>query len=272
MSRLRAEQQFHDRQARDRGLGRAPAADLRFEDEVYLQHESWIAPAVALLGEVRGLRVLDHGCGHGMASVLLARRGARVTGLDLSLGYLAEARARAAANGVAVAFVQGDGERLPFADASFERVWGSAVLHHLDVDLAGRELYRVLAPHGHAVFCEPWGENPLLNWVRRSVPYPGKDRTVDEAPLRLRHVRQLQRIFHTVEVSGFQLLGMVRRALGPGMFVRALGWCDGHLLRWAPGLQRYCRYAVLTLRKAPAEGIRGAACGKVPFPPFRPPW
>src|SRR5205823_4605799 len=125
----------------------------------------------ARLGDVRGLRVLDYGCGHGMAAVVLARRGARVTGFDLSPGYLEEAGARAAANGVQVCLTQADGERLPFADGAFDRVWGNAVLHHLDLDRAGRELFRVLRPGGLAVFCEPWGENPLLNWARRRLSY-----------------------------------------------------------------------------------------------------
>ena len=75
---------------------------FRFEDAAYLNHETWIAPALGRLGDVRGLEVLDFGCGHGMASVVLARRGARVTAFDLSPGYLDEARRRARANEVAV--------------------------------------------------------------------------------------------------------------------------------------------------------------------------
>ena len=90
---------------------------------------------------------------------------------------------------MAVEFLQADGQRLPFADRAFDRVWGSAVLHHLDLRSAAGELFRVLRPGGVAVFCEPWGENPLLNWARRRLPYPGKDRTPDEQPLRRRHVR-----------------------------------------------------------------------------------
>ena len=172
--RLPSEREFHDRQARRRAatFRRQPEA-LRFDDDDYLDHETWIRPALRQLGDVRGRRVLDYGCGHGMAAVVLARRGARVTAFDLSPGYLAEARRRARANGVDVAFVQADGQRLPFADASFDRVWGNAVLHHLDLGRAAAELSRVLRPGGLAVFCEPWGENPLLDWARRRLPYPG---------------------------------------------------------------------------------------------------
>jgi SAM-dependent methyltransferase len=184
-----------------------------------------------------------------MAAVVLARRGARVTAFDLSGGYLSEADRRAAANGVSVDFVQADGERLPFADASFDRVWGNAVLHHLDLDVAGRELFRVLRPGGRAVFCEPWGGNALLSWARRHLSYRGKQRTPDEEPLRPRQVRALEHIFPTVEVDGFQLLSMVRRVLRPGRLTVTLEKCDASLLRRLPGLRRWCRYVVLTLRR-----------------------
>src|SRR5207253_9747875 len=94
--RLRREQRFHDAQARARAatFARAPQR-LSFADADYLDHETWVRPAFDRLGDVRGKRVLDYGCGHGMAAVVLARRGARVTACDLSAGYVAAARARA---------------------------------------------------------------------------------------------------------------------------------------------------------------------------------
>src|SRR4051794_22997185 len=119
--RLGEEIAFHDRQAGDRAPSFGRDDDLRFGDDSYLDHESWVRPAVERLGDVAGRDVLDFGCGHAMAAVVLARRGARVTAFDLSGGYLQEARRRASANGVAIDFVQADGERLPFADESFDR-------------------------------------------------------------------------------------------------------------------------------------------------------
>ena len=116
--RLREEQVFHDRQARARAawFGRHPES-LRFDDDTYLDHETWIRPGFAQLGDVAGLPVLDFGCGHGMAAVVLARRGAHVTAFDLSHGYLDEARQRARANEVVISFVKADGEIAKFEDA-----------------------------------------------------------------------------------------------------------------------------------------------------------
>ncbi|HZY89281.1 MAG TPA: class I SAM-dependent methyltransferase [Gemmataceae bacterium] len=247
--RRASEQAFHDRQAEERARRLAGPADLRFADDAYLGHETWIRPAFERLGDVAGLRALDYGCGHGMAAVVLGRRGAKVTALDLSPGYLREVGRRAEANGVAVERVQADAERLPFADRSFDRVWGNAILHHLDLGQAAAELRRVLAPGAVAVFCEPWGENPLLSWARRRLPYPGKDRTPDERPLCRRHLRALRAAFPGLEVEGYQLLSMARRVLRPGRLTAGLEWCDARLLKRVPALRRFCRYVVLTLRR-----------------------
>jgi 2-polyprenyl-3-methyl-5-hydroxy-6-metoxy-1,4-benzoquinol methylase len=244
------EQIYHDREARQRSRDRARRAEsLCFTDDAYLVHETWIRPAMASLGDVRGLRVLDFGCGHGMAAVVLARRGARVTGFDLSPGYLDEASQRADANGVRIDWVRADAERLPFADASFDRVWGNAILHHVDVRRTRHELARVLTRDGIAVFCEPWGENPILKLARNRLPYPKKNRTADEEPLRERHVRALRDIFPHVEVCHFQLVSMARRVLGNNRLVATLDWCDDLLLRRLPSLRRYCRYVVVVLRR-----------------------
>jgi SAM-dependent methyltransferase len=243
--RIAEEAAFHDRQAAGRALRPIP---LTFTDDEYLGHETWVRPAFEKLGEVNGLDCLDLGCGHGMASVVLARRGGRAVALDLSGGYLAEAARRARANRVEVQLVRGDAQRLPFADRSFDRIWGNAILHHLDLTAAGREVTRVLRPGGIAVFCEPWGENPLLELARRWLPYPGKERTRDEQPLRAAGLQVLRSVAPVAEVEGYQLLAMARRVLGAGALARGLEWCDARLLKRVPSLGHYCRYVVLTIR------------------------
>src|SRR5437763_7227765 len=249
--RLRRERAFHDQQARDRAatFARAPER-LRFADADYLDHESWVRPAVERLGDVCGRAVLDWGCGHGMAAVVFARRGAAVTACDLSAGYVAEARRRALANGVAVRCLACDAARLPFAAGSFDAVWGHAILHHLDVPAAARELRRVLRPGGVAVLCEPGGGNPLLRLARRWLPYPGKGHTPDEEPLGPQHIRHLAAVFGRVEVEGVQLLGALRRVVPRPRLRAALDRADRRLLSHVPGLSRFGRYVVLTLRRS----------------------
>jgi ubiquinone/menaquinone biosynthesis C-methylase UbiE len=247
--RLARERDFHDRQARRRAddLRRRPEA-YRVEAERYLEHESWIRPALARLGDVRGQTVLDLGCGHGMMAVVLAGQGAHVTALDLSADYLRETAERAHASSVELTLVQADANRLPFADGCFDRVWGNAILHHLDIEPSGAELRRILKPGGVAVLCEPWGENSLLRLARRHLPYAGKSRTVDEQPLDSRDLELLRRSFPALTAEGQQIVSMLPRALAVGR-VRLLERCDDWLLSRWPGLRRFCRYIVLTLRR-----------------------
>jgi ubiquinone/menaquinone biosynthesis C-methylase UbiE len=247
--RLQSELHFHDQQARQRALDLSHHPHgYFFADETYLDHETWIRPAFMQLGDVTGLQVLDYGCGHGMAAVTLARRGARVTAIDLSRAYLDEARTRARACDAAVHFVRADGEHLPFADTSFDRIWGNAILHHLELTTATQEIRRVLRPDGLALFCEPLGGNPLLNWARTRLPYQGKQRTPDERPLSPQDFNLIRKVFPRMQVRGYQFLSMVRRIVRIRRLVAGLDWCDRALLARFPALERYCRYAVLTLR------------------------
>src|SRR5438105_1711783 len=184
-----------------------------------------------------------------MAAAVLARRGAAVSAFDLSDDYLAEARRRAAANGVAIDFRPADAHRLPFADESFDVVWGNAILHHLDLRVAARELRRVLRPGGVAVFCEPWGGNRLLRWARRWLPYPGKSRTPDEEPLRERDLNVLRETFPDLTADGFQLLSMVRRAVRIDPLTAVLDSADRRILAAVPRWKNWCRYMVIAMRR-----------------------
>lgn len=93
-----------------------------------------------------GARVLDMGCGPGTYLARLRRRAptARLVGLDLSVGMLAEARAAGT-----TALASGDVTSLPFVDAAFDSVMANHMLYHVaDIAAAVREARRVLAPGG----------------------------------------------------------------------------------------------------------------------------
>lgn len=84
-------------------------------DEASAEKET--AFVASLLGLAPGARLLDAGCGAGRHARALARRGARVVGLDLSAELLAEAR-----RDDGVGYVLGDVRRLPFGDCAFRHV------------------------------------------------------------------------------------------------------------------------------------------------------
>jgi SAM-dependent methyltransferase len=104
-----------------------------------------------------GIRLLDAGCGGGSITVGLGTVIAPgfVVGLDLEVQRLTEVRGRAGAAGVPVQLTAGDGERLPFADASFDAVFAHHVLQHLPAPArALREFWRVLRPGGVVGICD----------------------------------------------------------------------------------------------------------------------
>jgi SAM-dependent methyltransferase len=121
------------------------------ENEGSLVNAYYERPAMlALAGDVTGRRVLDAGCGAGPLSAALRDRGAVVTGVDASPGMLALARRRL---GDDVALHVADlTDPLPFADAAFDDVVASLVLHYLE-DWAPTlaELRRVLRPGGRLI-------------------------------------------------------------------------------------------------------------------------
>ena len=247
LDRLAAERRFHDAQATSRARTFALQPQrLAVDDAEFLNHAGWIRPAFDALGELSGKAALDYGCGHAAAAVVMARRGARVSAFDLSPGYVREARRRAAANGVRVTVVVAAGEELPFANGSFDVVWGNAILHHLDFGRALPELRRVLKPGGRAVFCEPWGGNPLFEFARRRLPYPGKERTADERPLMPADLERIQAAFPSCRVTGHEWFAALGR-LHPGLkrLARIDRWMERHGVR----SRKWARYLVIELTR-----------------------
>jgi len=118
------------------------------ENESNLFNAYYERPAMLrLAGDVSGRRVLDAGCGSGPLSAMLRAKGAVVTGVDASPAMVELARQRL--GGDADLRVADLGGPLPFADAEFDDVVASLVLHYLE-DWGGplSELRRVLRPGG----------------------------------------------------------------------------------------------------------------------------
>jgi len=100
-------------------------------------------------------RTLEIGAGTGYFTLNMLRAGliGEATCSDISPGMLATLQANARRLGLKVKTKPADAEELPFADASFDLVFGHAVLHHIpDLDRAFAEFARVLAPDGRIVF------------------------------------------------------------------------------------------------------------------------
>ncbi|HKR01172.1 MAG TPA: class I SAM-dependent methyltransferase [Pyrinomonadaceae bacterium] len=129
-------------------------ATREFFDEVerhrYQEYAPWM-PAVMGFDQFKGKRLLEVGCGMGTDLLQFARGGALCTGVDLTPRSVEVSSLHFGLYGLRADFVLADGERLPFADGSFDVVYSNGVLHHTpDTVRAVRELQRVLSPGGIA--------------------------------------------------------------------------------------------------------------------------
>ncbi|HXK08009.1 MAG TPA: class I SAM-dependent methyltransferase [Vicinamibacteria bacterium] len=157
------------------------AREIAFHERIAARAEvvwNWSTPAgrrraerrADLLIRATGLapakRALELGCGTGIFLEHAAATEARIVALDISLPLLDKARRRLAAY-PRVRLVRGDAEHMPYPDGTFDAVYGSSVLHHIDLDRTLREVFRVLRPGGVAAFAEPNLLNPQVAFMMK---------------------------------------------------------------------------------------------------------
>jgi len=211
---------------------------------------------------VSGCNVLDYCCGTGDWGLMLACQGANVTLLDLSPVAIQVALRRAKLSGVEgrVRGVAADASNLAcFRDGEFDLIFGSAAVHHtVKYPGAVEELVRVLRPGGRLILVETYGNNRLLNFVRRLrwrisglADDAGEDVLLSDSDL----ARLLQH-FRNSRVVPLNFLAMAKR-LFRGRFanpvvlqtLRSLEAADRALFRICPPLKRYCGEVVVIAEK-----------------------
>jgi arsenite methyltransferase len=160
--------------------GRAWAEDLGYPDELS-QVPDFVAESFAgvanpwSLGRIEpGKRVLDIGSGAGMDSLIAALQvgpKGSVTGIDMTPEMIENARRGAAELGLKnVTFVEGEAERLPFDDLSFDVVISNGVIDLVpDKDAVFGEIYRVLVPGGRIQIADVTIQQPVSDEGRRNI-------------------------------------------------------------------------------------------------------
>ncbi|MGI8607132.1 MAG: class I SAM-dependent methyltransferase [Gaiellaceae bacterium] len=145
----------------NREFWNAQADRYQREHTEFISHDEphwgmWQLPdsELGVLGEVSGLDVFELGCGAGQFGIVLARKRARVVGLDNSERQLEHARRNAEAAGVDMELHHGSAESLPFEDRSFDLVVADHGANRFaDPYLWVPESARVLRPGGALAFC-----------------------------------------------------------------------------------------------------------------------
>jgi ubiquinone/menaquinone biosynthesis C-methylase UbiE len=129
----------------------------------------WQRRAKMLLSHItRDMSVLEIGCGVGYLTKELAKTSAFVTAIDISRDLLREAKTFAPSR--EIRYSVSNAYMLAFGDRTFNTIVGSSVLHHLDIEKALREFYRVLRPGGKIVFTEPNMLNPQI-MLQKNIPW-----------------------------------------------------------------------------------------------------
>jgi ubiquinone/menaquinone biosynthesis C-methylase UbiE len=129
-----------------------------------------IAELLVEAADVRaGQRVLDVACGQGNAAMAAARRFATATGVDYATNLLEQGRERAAAEHLDVTLTEGDAEKLPFPDASFDLTLSTVgVMFAPNHQRAADELVRVTAPGGKIALAS-WTPSGMVGHLFKTV-------------------------------------------------------------------------------------------------------
>jgi SAM-dependent methyltransferase len=169
-ARKQEESAFHD-EWRAHGSSPEGAGNVKWYEAAIPVKEyvfNWIKT------NVPGGAFLDYACGDGFGTLQAADAGASFAlGIDISLISVQGAAKAAKARGYSddkVRFLQRDCEDTHLPDATFNTGLCSGMLHHLDMDRAFPELYRIMAPGGRVICNEPLAYNPVIQLYRRRTP------------------------------------------------------------------------------------------------------
>lgn len=143
------------------------------------------------LGELNSLRVLDVGCGAGMYTLEMLRKGSNAVALDVRVDFVKFLKESAPKLHV----VLGDAQYLPFKDGAFDKILCSEVLEHLENDVKGiDEIARCIKQGGSSVFSTPfdtpskWFRDKVLSAENFKTPFGHK-----------RHGYSLDQLVHMLE-------------------------------------------------------------------------
>ena len=125
--------------------------------------------------------ILDYGCGIGSSIEKVVKfNPKKITGIDISEVSIQKAISKAQNQGLDVEYKVDNCEKTNFKDNEFDIVYGTGILHHLQIEKCLDEIFRLLKPKGSLVFIEPLGTNPFINIYRKFTP---NSRSKDEHPL-----------------------------------------------------------------------------------------
>ena len=251
MATIQQVRDYWERHIHDLEITRHPVGSRGFFDDLDQYHFEKLHHLLRLVDfdGWRGRAVLEVGCGAGVDLARFAKGGAQVVGVDLTESAVALARANFAQQGLAGRFEVANGERLPFADNTFDLVYAHGVLQYTAAPQAlVDECYRVAKPGGEAIF-QVYNRISWLNALSK-VMKVGLEH--QDAPVLIKfsigEFRRLLRGFREVQVVPerfpvkSRLHGGWKGALYNGVFVGAFNVLPRRLVRpFGWHLLAFCR-------------------------------
>ena len=124
-------------------------------------------------------------------------------------------------------------EKTKFNDESFNIVYGTGILHHLEINKCLDEIHRILKPDGNLLFVEPLGTNPIINLYRKLTP---NSRSKDEHPLINKDFKYINSKFIDTKIKYYGFLTLVffpfYRSPNKSKIFRLLADLDQYLFRF----------------------------------------
>ena len=178
--------------------------------------------------------ILDYGCGVGtLIEKLIKFKPKKIVGIDISEVSINKAKERIKELKSKVDFYVDNCEKTKFNDESFNIVYGTGILHHLEINKCLDEIHRILKPDGNLLFVEPLGTNPIINLYRKLTP---NSRSKDEHPLINKDFKYINSKFIDTKIKYYGFLTLVffpfYRSPNKSKIFRLLADLDQYLFRF----------------------------------------
>ncbi|MGB5238089.1 MAG: class I SAM-dependent methyltransferase [Flavobacteriaceae bacterium] len=234
--RLKDEQEFHndifESDIRTKEVGRF----YLINDAIHEGYENYI------FHSPNDRVYLEYGCGMAKGDRLtrLAEKGARAHGIDISDYAIEQLKEKAKANNLDIGYQVMNAEEMNFEDNTFDIIFGTGILHHLDLSKAYSSISSKLKDDGAAIFIEPLGHNPLINGFRNKTP---DIRTEDEHPLLMEDFKSAGEYFDKIEIKYYYLTTLAVPVLfkknPPGFLIRFCNGLDKVIFKLLPFMRKY---------------------------------
>ena len=196
----RREKEFHD----ELHILNKKRFQNKFYKAVYNLNEDFFD---ILKTKVQSKDVLDYGCGIGnVAEKVINFKPKKLVAIDISGEAIKKAKSETKSEESKIDYRVENCENSNLTSDAFDIIYGSGILHHLNLNKSLKELNRMLKKGGIMLFAEPMATNPIINIYRKLTP---KARSADEHPFVFQDIKLIESMFKNVEAKYYGFLTLI---------------------------------------------------------------